>query len=587
MTTRSILAVLLAGVLAASVPAPRAAAATPFGDLTQTYVNELEARDPLFADSIGIHTYDDRLPDFSRRGHLSDMTWYRAWRAKVSAALASGLSLNDEVDAHALIDTIDQTLFEDGALNPYAHDPTLYTAAIGNGVYNLTGRHYAPIEERMRHVAPRMRAVPALVAAAKANLTNATPAAAKYALHSIDGDIAMYAGLPAEAIGASPATRAAITRTLPATLASLRSLKAFLARLERHASLNPRVGAAIYDRDLLLANGTDASRAGLVARARADFAKNRAEMLRLAIPLDQKFFANDRAAESKPNAADVVVRRVLDKLAETNHPSADAIFSTAKADVAEAQAFIAEHPVLPLPTPSTLHVVPTPDFLAGFAGASLSAPGPFTPLAESYYYIDAIPKTWTKARVRSYLRDYNNYEMRILSMHEAMPGHYVQLRYNNEVPSLVRRVFSSGSFVEGWAVYIEGMMLDAGYGNADPALRLFQLKWRLREEANTIIDAGFHTEGMTEVQIKDLLGRGAYQETSEVLTKWNRLQLSHNQLSSYFVGLDAIRRAEAAERARLGTDFKVADFNGALLRMGSVEPRFIQKMMDQPSRTAP
>jgi uncharacterized protein (DUF885 family) len=240
---------------------------------------------------------------------------------------------------------------------------------------------------------------------------------------------------------------------------------------------------------------------------------------------------------------------------------------------------LSAHPVVVLPQPNTLHVVPTPDFMAGFSGASLDPAGPFSPLAESYYYIDRIPAAWPRSRVDSYLRDFNDYEMRILSMHEAVPGHYVQFRYNAHVPSLVRRVFANGSFAEGWAVYVEGMMLDAGYVDHDPRQRLFQLKWRLREEANAMIDAAYHTGDLTQARCFDLLERQAYQERSEALTKWHRLQLSHDQLTSYFVGLDAIRHAEAAQRARLGDGFDLARFNAALLAMGSVEPRFIESLL--------
>ncbi len=226
--------------------------------------------------------------------------------------------------------------------------------------------------------------------------------------------------------------------------------------------------------------------------------------------------------------------------------------------------------------PDTLQVVTD-------AGASWPAsparrwtrPGPFTPLAESYYYIDAIPAAWTPAHVASYLRDNNTYEMKILSLHEAMPGHYVQIRYNNGTPSLVRRIFANGSFVEGWAVYVEGMMVDAGYGGGDPRLKLFQLKWRLREQANTLIDAGYHAQGMTKAQLEDLLVRQAYQERAQVDTKWHRLQLSHNQLSSYYVGLDAITRTRDAMKTALGDRFDLAAFNQALLAIGSVEPRYV------------
>jgi len=564
-------------------PSPFAAPSpAAFTALARDFIEESERRDPLFADAIGIHTYDDALDDYSAAGHRVRIAFLRDWRARIAAA-STALEPGDDADAHALLDTIDLELFEDGTLAPWRTDPTAYESAIGNAVYALTGRRYAPLDERLRHVAARLRRIPALVAAAKANLTRPTRTATLQAIDENAGNASLYASLPALAKTTSPATRAAITAALPGALASIRSLGAFLrADVLPRSDRNPRVGAAVYDRELALANGTAQTRDELAADARADFQRNRAEMLRLAIPFDRKFFPDRAADETRSNAADIVVRRVLDRLAN-DHPKRNAIFATAKRDVDEAQAFLTSHPVVPLPQPATLHVVPTPDFMAGFAGASLDPAGPFTPLAESFYYIDRIPDSWSPARVASYLRNNNDYEMRILSMHEAVPGHYVQFRYNAAVPSLVRRVFANGAFAEGWAVYIEGMMLDAGYGDNDPRLRLFQLKWRLREEANTLIDAAFHTGDLTEARCYDFLERQAYQEHAQALTKWHRLQLSHVQLTSYFVGLDAIRRAESAQRARLGSAFDVAKFNAALLAMGSVEPRYIETLLAAPA----
>lgn len=564
-------------------PSPFAAPSpAAFTALARDFIEESERRDPLFADAIGIHTYDDALDDYSAAGHRVRIAFLRDWRARIAAA-STALEPGDDADAHALLDTIDLELFEDGTLAPWRTDPTAYESAIGNAVYALTGRRYAPLDERLRHVAARLRRIPALVAAAKANLTRPTRTATLQAIDENAGNASLYASLPALAKTTSPATRAAITAALPGALASIRSLGAFLrADVLPRSDRNPRVGAAVYDRELALANGTAQTRDELAADARADFQRNRAEMLRLAIPFDRKFFPDRAADETRSNAADIVVRRVLDRLAN-DHPKRNAIFATAKRDVDEAQAFLTSHPVVPLPQPATLHVVPTPDFMAGFAGASLDPAGPFTPLAESFYYIDRIPDSWSPARVASYLRNNNDYEMRILSMHEAVPGHYVQFRYNAAVPSLVRRVFANGAFAEGWAVYIEGMMLDAGYGDNDPRLRLFQLKWRLREEANTLIDAAFHTGDLTEARCYDFLERQAYQEHAQALTKWHRLQLSHVQLTSYFIGLDAIRRAESAQRARLGSAFDVAKFNAALLAMGSVEPRYIETLLAAPA----
>lgn len=559
----------------------RAQATDDFSLIAKTFVNESEQHDPLVADSLGIHAYDDRLDDYSARGIARRMAWLRGWRTKIAAAMQSKLSPDDDADAHALLDSIDLELFEDATTKPLHRDPTTYTNVLGNAVYSLTGRRYAPANERYAYVAKRLLLIPGVVRAAEANLTHPPRVFTLQAIDDNDGLLSLYAGLPGEAKSTSPQTRRAISRALPAALASLRAFAVYLKRqLLPRSDGNPRVGATVYDRELLLADGTTETRAQLVAHAQADFDANRAEMLKLAIPFDRTFFPARVADETKSNAEDVVVRRVLDRLAQ-DHPTRTTVFATANADVAASEAFLTAHPVVVLPQPATLRVVPTPDFMAGFSGASLDPAGPFTPLAGSYYYIDKIPKTWSASRVASYLRDFNNYEMKMLSIHEAVPGHYVQYRYDAMVPSIVRRALANGSFAEGWAVYGEGMMLDAGYGDGDPRLRLFQLKWRLREEANTIVDAAYHTSGLTEGRFDDLLERQAYQESSEADTKWHRLELSHDQLTSYFVGLDAIRSAQASERARLGSAFDLARFNAGLLAMGSVEPRFIAPLLSE------
>jgi len=579
-------AALLGTTCPTSPPAAAAGRSRAIGPLAAAFVADAERHDPLFADSIGIHTFDDRLDDYSALGHARRMRWLRSWRGAVRETLGGRRNASDDADAHALLDTIELELFEDATVKPAATDPTTYTAAIGSAMYSLVGRHYASPDERLRHVAPRLALLPNVVAAAEANLRRPSRVATLQAIDANAGNVELLTSLPAEAKAASPATRRAIERALPAALHSVRGLGTFLRTvLLPRSDGNPRVGARVFDRELLLANGTTESRQELVANAKADFDRNREEMLRLAIPFDKQFFPSDVAAESKSNAEDVVVRRVLDRLAR-DHPRRDAVFATAASDVAQAEAFLRANPIVALPEPATLHVVPTPDFMAGFAGASFDPPGPFTPLTESYYYVDKIPKTWSTARIASYLRDYNNYEMRMLSLHEAVPGHYVQFRYDARVPSLVRRVFANGSFVEGWAVYVEGMMLDAGYGGGDPRLRLFQLKWRLREEANTIIDAAFHTGDLNEARCRDFLEREAFEERSQAQQKWHRLQLSHDQLTSYFVGLDAIRGAEAAQRAKLREGFNLARFNASLLEMGSVEPRFIRSLLQAEAHQA-
>ena len=556
-------------------PTPSGSASNSFASLVDQYLTESEQRDPIFADRIGIHTYDDRLPDLSPEGQQANYAWEAQWRSKFAAVDETALDPGQRADRSAVIDSIDADLLEARTIRPYATDPSIYTGAIGDAVYLLTSREYAPLDVRVHSVAARIRNVPDIVRAAEASLSHPSRAAADLAVRQNQGNIDLYErDLPALAKNASPQTQALLQKNLPAALASLKDLQAFLSGpLLGQADGNPRVGAAVFDAELRLVDGTDTPRDVLVARAKANFARTREQMLAICKALYPKLLSSRPMPESTTHdgTIDAVVRPLLDKLAE-NHPARDQIYSTAKADVAGLTAFLRADPVVLLPEPDTLHVAPTPSFQAGFAGAGLDSPGPFTPLAGSYYYIDEIPTSWTAAHVESYLREHNDYEMRILSLHEAVPGHYVQFRYNALTQSMVRRVWANGSFVEGWAVYTEGMMLESGYGKGDPALKLFQLKWRLREYANAIIDAEFHTGTLTKDECFQLL-RQAFQEDAEMELKWNRLELSHDQLSSYFVGLDAIEQARGAHPG------PVADFNRKLLEMGSVEPRFIPALM--------
>jgi hypothetical protein len=564
------------GACIALLPAHGLARSASFAALVDQYLAESEQRNPLFADSVGIHTYDDRLPDLSPEGQQATYAWEAQWRARFAAVDPSALNPGERADRSTLIDGIDTDLLEAKTVRPYATDPSIYTGAIGDAVYQLTSRQYAPLEQRLHAAATRIAHVPDLVRAAEASLSHPTRVSADLAVQQNQGNIDLYQhDLPALAKNASPETQALLRKNLPVAIASLKDLQAYLSGpLLAEADGNPRVGAAVFDAELRLVDGTDTPRDVLVARAKADFASTREEMRKLATPLYLKFFGAPPAnwyTATNDVVIDAYVRPVLDRLSG-HHAARDQVFAAAKTDVAGLMAFLRADPVVPLPDPDTLHVAPTPEFEAGVAGASLDAPGPFTPLAGSFYYIDRIPNTWTPERVESYLRENNDYEMRILSLHEAVPGHYVQFRYNALTPSLVRRVWPNGSFVEGWAVYTEGMMLDAGYGGGDPALRLFQLKWRLREYANAIIDAEYHTGALTKEECFQLLRR-AFQEDAEMETKWHRLELSHDQLSSYFAGLDAI------EQARRSNSGSLAQFNRKLLDMGSVEPRFIAPLM--------
>jgi uncharacterized protein (DUF885 family) len=339
--------------------------------------------------------------------------------------------------------------------------------------------------------------------------------------------------------------------------------------LKAHATDDPRIGAAAYAKLFPLITGVDLTPGELQRRARARIASTRAAMLAIARPM----YAQPSTADTDDARLNEIVRPVLDKIAE-QHATPDTLLDQARADVAENEAFLRRTGLIALPDPDTIRVRRTPPIQGGTAVASMQTSGPFDPPTEpSYFNVDPIPVGWSPTRIESYFRENDDAGMRMLAIHEAVPGHYVQLRANNLNSSLVRRIFGNGSFIEGWACFTEGLMIEQGFRPDDAALKLTQLKWRLREATNALLDAEYHAGSLTHDQAIRLMVDGAFQESSEAESKWHRLQLTHVQLATYFAGLDAIERA----RATSGLDAKT--FAARLIAMGAVEPRAIPSLL--------
>jgi uncharacterized protein (DUF885 family) len=566
-------AACLAAVLACVPCGAGAGAPPPFAAVMQAYLADYAQENPVSADALGIETGADRLEDVSAAGHDRGIASLRAWRARFAATARPDDGPGVRADRTAMLDTLDAQLVEDQLLAPWRTDPGLYVNLLGQSVFVQLVREGRPADERFGHIVARLRGMRAVADAGIANLQHTTQPAQALASVQLAGVLDLYASLPNVAAqqGASPSMRAQLAAALPDALAAVRAFKAFVdGPLKAHAADEPRIGAAAYAKLFPLITGVDLTPAELEARARARIAATREAMVAIARPIyqtDHRSFADMRVSDN------VMVRSVLDTIAR-QHATPATLLDEARADVAENEAFLRRTGLIALPDPDTLRVRPTPPIQGGTAAASMETSGPFDPPTEpSYFNVDPIPADWSADRVASYLRENDDAGMRMLSIHEAVPGHYVQLRANNANPSLVRRVFGNGSFIEGWACFTEGLMIEQGFRPDDAALKLTQLKWRLREATNALLDAEYHAGTLTHDQAIALMVDGAFQESSEAESKWHRLQLSHVQLATYFAGLDAIERARAAS----GLDAKT--FAARLIAMGAVEPRAIPALL--------
>jgi uncharacterized protein (DUF885 family) len=291
-----------------------------------------------------------------------------------------------------------------------------------------------------------------------------------------------------------------------------------------------------------------------------------------------KLFAKKPLPPDDAEGRRTCIRLVMIELGK-EHGEVDTMVEDAKKTAEEIKAFIKARDILRLPDPDRCAIIEMPEFQRGNYTAYLNPAPPLDPKAQSFYAVSPPPKDWDNRRVRTYLEEYNRAMMRILTIHEAYPGHYVQLEYSNRHPSLIRKVLYSGTFAEGWAVYSEQMMLDQGFKDGDLSLRLHQLKFYLRAVVNAILDHKMHCANMADEEALKLLVEGAFQTEGEALGKIVRAKQSSAQLSTYFVGRMAFYRLRQQVARELGDAFDLGRYHEAVLDHGTLPPKFLPDLV--------
>jgi uncharacterized protein (DUF885 family) len=336
-----------------------------------------------------------------------------------------------------------------------------------------------------------------------------------------------------------------------------------------------RIGAAKFRKKLRFALASDLSMEEIKKRAEADLAQNQEAIYQTALPFYKKYFpkADKKTLADKKQ----VTAAVLKKLAE-QHPDDNTIVGYAQKVVGEATDFVKSHNIVAVPT-APLDVIVMPEFKRGQSIAYCDSSGPLEKNGKTFFAVAPTPNDWQKPRKDSFFREYNNFMVRDLTVHEAMPGHYLQLCHSNEfhAPTLVRAIFESGPFIEGWAVYTEQVMAEQGYGG--PEVKMQQLKMRLRAIANSLLDQGIHAGNMTEQQAMDLMMKETFQEEGEAVAKWKRARLSSAQLSTYFVGATEHLDMRAAAQKKLGKDFDLRKYNDQVISYGSPPVKYVRELM--------
>ena len=546
-----------------------------FEKIGQSYIDIYTALNPVAATSLGDHAHDAELPRIDADGRKTEAIMYRELLEALAKIDRTRLTRDNQVDYAMLRNALEHSLWDLEVIEGWASDPRRYNSTASSALYSLVARDFAPWPERFGNIVARMEKIPAYLAEARAQIDPArVPKIEAETLSRQNAGIMeiVDAALLPE-VEASGVPRNRFDLAVDALKTAVAEHQAWIDEvLVPNAAGEFRLGAERYDTKMKFALMSDIARPELKAKAEAAFAEARSEMEEIARTFP------DCASGSQQQAIECALAKTY-----ADRPARDQVEAKARETLAIATAFTAEKGFVEMPR-GPVQVITTPKFMQGVAVAYDEAPGALEKQLPNFYMVSPIPEEWTDAQATSFLSEYNTYMLHELSIHEGVPGHYLQLDHSNRHPSVLRAVLGSGPFVEGWAVYAERLMAEHGYlgGRATVEGRLYELtmlKMRLRSIANTLLDIGIHTEGMTREQAMELMTVGAFQQEREAAGKWTRAQLSSTQLLSYFTGYEehlALRRE--AERRR-GADFDQRRYHDELLSHGSPPVKYARALL--------
>ncbi len=555
--------------------------ATPADDefqkLAGDYIEDVLATNPEGATQLGDHRFDDKLTDYSAETRAKNLAKQKDFLAKLNEFKNDAeLTGPNGVDFRILKENVEGGIFDLEEMKEAEWNPLVYNTSLVNSLYLLIAREFAPPAERIPNIRKRMEGIPNVIAQAKANLKHSPRIYTETAIEQMQGAISFVREGLNPVLDRAPQTKKEFAPLQEKTAVALEEYKKWLEKdLLPRSDGDFRIGADKFRKKLHFSLASDLSMEELMKRARADLAATQNLIYVTAVPLYVKYFPKAEEAEVLDKRK--VTIAVLNKLAE-QHPDDNTVVGYAQKTLAQAMEFTKKKDLVTV-YDEPLKVITMPEFKRGQGIAYCDSPGPLEKNGETFFAIEPTPTGWSKERKDSFFREYNNNMVQDLTIHEAMPGHFLQLTHSNrfKAPTLVRAIFQSGSFIEGWAVYTEQVMAEAGYGG--PEVKMQQLKMRLRVICNAILDQSIHAANMSEKEALGLMMNEGFQQEGEAVAKWKRARLSSTQLSTYFVGATEHLDLREAAKAKFGKDFDLKKYNDSVISFGSPPVKYVREMM--------
>ena len=544
-----------------------------FDNYKDGFVTALWQINPEWASAVGYHKLDSLLVTPNAEADKKQLDFVNAQLDSLKQYNIEDLSDKNKTDFHMIKNQLESTIFNIKELKSSEWDPSEYNVC---GLFaEILNGNYDSLEIRLRAFNTKMNTIPTYYEAAKKNIKNPTIEHTELAIAQNLGGSSVFEADLRSALEKSKLSDAEKKEMLDKAKVAVKAIKDYADWLKALPNKTPRsfrLGEALYAKkfNLDIQSGYSADEIYKIA---IDHKKDLHDKM---FALADKLWSKYKGSTPKPTDKLSVIKQVIDQIS-LKHTTPEKFQSEIEKQIPELTAYVKAKDLLYIDPSKPLVVRKEPAYMAGVAGASISAPGPYDKNANTYYNVGSM-SGWTAENAESYLREYNDYILQILNIHEAVPGHYTQLVYSNQSPSIIKSILGNGAMIEGWAVYAEKMMLESGYKNSDE-MWLMYYKWNLRATCNTILDISVHTKNMSKEAALDLLINEAFQQQAEAEGKWKRVTLSQVQLCSYFTGYTEIYNLREELKKEQGDKFNLKQFHEKFLSFGSAPVKYIKELM--------
>lgn len=551
-----------------------------FEQFSNQFIEIYWSKFPESSSYAGYGKYDDIISIPNEASRSAHNEFANQQLVKLRNFDLAALNTQQQTDYYLIKNQLEKIIWDNETFKTWQWNPSVYN--VSGGFALLLNNRFKSDDEKLTLTLNRLKYVPEYYKAAQNNISDPTLEFTQLAIQQNRGAFSVLSDSLLDKLAQSSLSandKALFRQRFADAKTAIHSYIDFLTELEKTLANDVntrsfRIGEALYEQKFSYDIQSGYTAKKMYQKALADKARVTSEMVTLTEQLWPKYFPDRTQPENKTEAISQLIKHLSVK-----HVKKEQFVEEISRQIPALEAFVKEQNLITLDADKPLVVRQTPEYMRGYAMASISSPGPYESKGNTYYNVEPLDALNDEV-AGSYLREYNHWILQILNIHEAVPGHYTQLVYANKSPSLIKSLFANGAMIEGWAVYTERMMLEQGYGNFEPEMWLMYYKWNLRVICNTILDYAIHVNGLTKDAGLDLLMNGAFQERAEAEGKWRRATLSQVQLTSYYSGYREIYDLRESQKEKLGQDFDLKEFHETFLSFGSAPVKYIKALMN-------